>query len=333
MAKEQKKITAKVEKPKKEAQKSVSEPKVKATSIKLPAVEELLEAGVQFGHETKRWSPKMSNYIYTDKDGIHIIDVTKSLEMLEKATKFLVDAASRGEIIFVATKKQSSEIIKNEAVRAGAHFIDQRWAGGLLTNFEIVKKSLNKLKALERSFEEGVEGRTKYEVSQMKKEWQRLDRLYAGVKTISTKPTAVVVFDSKFEKGAIREARKLRIPIVGLVDTNTNPDLIDYLVPSNDDAVAAISLMAKVFADAVLAGNKGNGVKHVFKDYAKMEVKIAKDDEDSEEEERGKALDSAGGVLDQKVVKVQSTSKVVKSTTKAKGILERVQEAKEKKSK
>ncbi len=304
-----------------------------ASKLKMPTVQELLEVGAQFGHETKRWQPKMQDYIYTTRNNIHIIDVTQTVELIKKAADFLVEAASRGPVIFVGTKNQASGIVKQESVRSGAFFVNQRWAGGLITNFDMVKRSLKRLNALERMFEEGVEGRTKYEVSQMKKEWQRLDRLYSGIKLMETKPTAVVVIDAKFEKAAIREARKVGIPIVGIVDTNTDPDVVDYIIPSNDDAIGAITLITKVLSDAVLEGNEGKGVTHKFKDYAKAEVKVV-----AAHEEEEKEVESVDAVVSDEPVR-ESTIKapVVKATKpkgpSSKGILGRVQEEKEKEEK
>lgn len=295
----------------------------------MPDAKELLKAGSQFGHETKRWNPKMRRYIFGEKNNIHVIDVSKTLESLEKASNFLVDAASRGNILFVGTKKQASDIVKAEAIRSGAYFIDTRWAGGLLTNFKMIKESLSKLNSLERMFEEGVQGRTKYEVSKMKKEWAKLNRLYSGIKTLSAKPTAVVVLDTNFEKAAIKECKKISIPVVALVDTNSDPESADYPIPANDDAISSITLVMKVLADSVLAGNGGNGVKHDLKDYSKVEVKITK--QEVEGDRMVEAItpigNEGGSVENLKETKVVKT----RSTKSSKGILERVKEEAEKK--
>lgn len=302
--------------------------------VKLPTLKDLLEAGSHFGHETQRWNPKMKKFIYKAQNGIHIIDAEQTIDSLKKASEFLVEAASRGPVLFVGTKKQAQEIIKSNAIKSGSFFIDKRWAGGLLTNFEEVKRSLNKLKALEQAFTEGVEGRTKYEISRMKKEWQRLDRLYAGVKLLAAKPTAVIVVDVKYDKGAIREAKKLGIPVVALVDTNNDPDKADYVIPSNDDAVKTLELIVGCLADAVLAGNEGNGIKHDLKDYVKAEVKIAKVEEPVEEE-KAKAIVEAESKAFVSEPKVQTTApkKSAAKSKAVKGILERVQEETEKKRK
>ncbi len=303
--------------------------------VKLPTAQELLQAGAQFGHQTKRWNPKMGKYIFGEKNHIHIIDAEKTIKGLEDAVKFLEEAASKGGILFVGSKKQASELVKEEAVRAGAFFINKRWAGGLFTNFAKIKLSLNKLRGLEKGFEEGVKDRTKYEVALMKKEWQKLNRLYSGIKTLETKPTAIVVLDTNFEKSAVKEARKVGVPVVGIVDTNCDPDMVDYVIPANDDAIKSISIVLKTLGDAILVGNKGAGVKHELKDYSKVEVKITKA---NEVEEEAKIIISDNGEVAPETLTMQPTvinkSITQKPSTKTnKGILERVkEEAEEKKA-
>jgi len=311
----------------------VSEDKNKTSSnAKVPSIKELLKAGVQFGHEAKRWNPKMKKYIFGVKNNIHIIDINQTERKLEEAANFLRTASEKGKVLFIGTKRQASDIVKNEAIRAGAYFIDIRWAGGLLTNFSIVKRSLNKLNSLEKGFEEGIEGRTKYEVSVMKKEWERLNRLYSGIKTLSERPTAIVVLDVNYEKSAIRECRKLNLPIVGIVDTNSDPDNADYVIPANDDAIGSIKTLVGALADAVLDGNKGNGVKHELKDYSIMDVKIISTKDSEPEEKETVLIESI-----QPDVAVENRSKepeqVNRSKNKSKGILERVQENTESKKK
>lgn len=304
----------------------------KKFNVVLPSVEELLEAGVQFGHETRRWNPKMAEFIFGSKDKIHVIDVTKSLEALEVALNFLAKSASEGTVIFVGTKNQASEIVRREAIRAGAYFVDQRWAGGLLTNFGVVKQSLKKLNSLEKQFEEGVEGRTKFEVSRMKKEWQNLNRLYSGIKQMENKPTAAVIIDINYEKGALRECKKLGIPVIALVDTNVNPELVNYPIPSNDDAISVIDLMMKTFADAVLEGNNSNGIKHKLVNYSAEEVKIAKTAEEEEAEKVTVVSVEADAPKPKELIKVPA-KRTTKSTKATGGILERVQKENESKKK
>jgi small subunit ribosomal protein S2 len=297
-----------------------------ATSVTMPDIKDLLKSGVQFGHETKRWNPKMSKFILGEKNGIHIIDVEKTLEGLQSACTFLTDAASRGSILIVGTKKQASELVKAESIRSGAYFIETRWAGGLLTNFKMVKESLAKLNSLEQMFEEGVAGRTKYEISRMKKEWQKLDRLYSGIKSLTTKPSAVVILDTNFEKAAIKECRRISIPVVALVDSNSNPEMADYPIPANDDAINSIKLILKVIGDAILEGNKGSGVKHVLKDYSKVDVKITKSSEEAPVVSEVGVTDV--GAADTPVNKKNKASSSRPTTKKiqTKGILERVKD-------
>ncbi len=307
----------------------ITEQEVKASiKVDVPSTKDLLKAGVQFGHETKRWNPKMKKYIFGEKNKIHVIDIDQTQDMLEKAAKFLAEAASRGGVLFVGTKRQASSIIKEQAIRCGAYYVDERWAGGLLTNFSVVKKSISNLRKLEESFETGVEDRTKFEVSRMKKDWQRLSRLYSGIKSLNGKPSAILVVDAQFEKSAVREARKIGAPIVGIVDTNSDPDIVDYLVPANDDAIGSISILIKTLADAVLAGNRGNGIKHNLKDYSKVEIKITKHKE-LVNEDKGItiALTQEESPLNQN----QASQDEGRSRRKVKGILERVKEEAEKK--
>lgn len=244
--------------------------------VALPTLQEYLKAGVQFGHEAKRWNPKMKKYVFGVKKGIHVIDLNQTSQKLEEAVKFLTDSARRGPVLFVGTKRQASDIVQEEAIRSGSYFVTHRWAGGLLTNFSMINESLNKLKKLEQDFETGVEGRTKYEISKMKVEWAKLDRLYGGIKDMKRLPTAIVVIDPRYEIGSVVEANKLNIPVVAVVDTNCDPDRIKYVVPGNDDALGAIKLFMRTFADAVKFGNGGQGVVHHLKDYSKVDVKVIK---------------------------------------------------------
>ncbi len=285
-------------------------------------VGDLLKSGVQFGHESKRWNPKMSKYIYGEKKGIHIIDISKTEEQLKKACEFLTEISSKGTVLFIGTKKQASEIIKENAIRAGAYYVDVRWAGGVLTNFKVVKQSLDNLNDLEKKFEEGVEDRTKFEVSRMKKEWARLSRLYSGVKTLTDKPVAVVVVDTNYEKSAVRECKKIGLPVVGIVDTNSNPDLIDYVIPANDDAISSIDYLITKLADAVLEGNNGKGIKHNLKDYSEVEIKITKTENIVEEVEKVEETSEESKTI---IIKKDEPKKIRKGAkSKSQGILERV---------
>ena len=289
-------------------------------------VSDFLKAGVQFGHETKRWNPKMEKYIFSSKNNIHIIDISKTIEMLETAVNFLTEISATGNILFIGTKRQASDIVKQEAIRSGSYYIINRWPGGLLTNFEQIKKSLKRFQTLENEFVTGVEGRTKFEVSNMKKEWVKMNRLYEGIKDMSTFPKAIVVVDVNYERNVITEAKKLGIPVVAIVDTNTNPDEVDYVIPGNDDAISSLKLLIGFLGDAVLKGNKGKGVAHKFVDYSKYEVKILKTEE--KKEELVEVGTSSTKTIEPKVNKVErKTSKKDESH----GILESIQKAKESK--
>lgn len=221
-------------------------------------IRQLLEAGVHFGHQVKRWHPKMKKYIFGEKNGIHIIDLQMTLEGLENACNFIRNVASTGApILFVGTKKQSQDVIQEEATRAGAFFVNRRWLGGMLTNFSTIKKSIEKLKRIEAMKEDGtLEMLPKKEVAAIEKERAKLERNLSGIKDMPGLPGAVFIVDTRKERIAVLEARKLSIPIVALVDTNCDPDGIDYVIPGNDDAIKAIKLISSKIADAVLEGKE-----------------------------------------------------------------------------
>jgi small subunit ribosomal protein S2 len=247
---------------------------VAPTKTAIPEIKELLKAGVQFGHETKRWNPKMAKYIFGAKNNIHIIDITKTETQLAKAVAELEKLAAKGEIIFVGTKRQASDLIKKYAIESNSYFMANRWVGGFFTNFRQVNRSLRTLRELETQFETGVEGRTKYEISRMKQEWQKLNRMYEGVKTLDKPPVAVIVVDPRYEKGVVMESRHAKVPVFALADSNCDPDEVDYLIPGNDDAIGSIEIVLSTLAKAIRSGNGGKGVKHELKDYNKAEVKI-----------------------------------------------------------
>lgn len=286
-------------------------------------VSEMLKAGVQFGHETKRWNPKMKKYIFTDRNNIHIIDISKTMSKLDEALAFLTKVSSEGNVLFVGTKRQASDIVKEQAISAGAYYIINRWPGGLLTNFDQIKQSLKTFKELEKEFEEGVEGRTKFEVSNMKKEWEKMNRLYEGVKTMDDFPKAIVLVDVNFERNVVEEAKKKEIPVVAIVDTNSDPDLVEYPIPGNDDAISSLRLLITSLADAVKKGNKGNGVKHTLIDYSKYEVKIKKVEVTKEAKvEIGKSEPSTKP-------EVKKSKPTGKKKADEKGVLENIQKEKE----
>jgi len=217
---------------------------------------ELLEAGVHFGHQTRRWNPKMAPYIFTKRNGIHIIDLAKTIPLFKTAWEYVRDEVANGAtILFVGTKKQAQEIIKEQAERCGAYYINERWPGGLLTNFTTVRKSIDKLKKLERMEAEGAfEILPKKEVVKLKKRKEKLEKILGGIKEMERIPDILYIVDTVREELAVKEAKKLGIPVVAIADTNCDPDLIDYPIPGNDDAIKAINLITTKIADAVIEG-------------------------------------------------------------------------------
>jgi len=221
-------------------------------------MKELLEAGVHFGHQTKRWNPKMKEYIFGERNGIYIIDLQKTLKMFKEASKFIADLASQGRIIlFVGTKRQAQDAISEEATRANSFYINQRWLGGLLTNWVTVQKSVKRLKELDEMATDGrYELLPKKEVIRLERERKHLQANLAGIKNMNRLPDAIFVIDSNKEQIAVREARKLGIPVVAVVDTNCDPSEVDYVIPGNDDALRAIRLFAAKIADSVVEGSQ-----------------------------------------------------------------------------
>lgn len=218
----------------------------------------LLEAGVHFGHQTRKWNPKMKPYIFGARNGIYIIDLQKTVKGLEDAYHFVKNIAIAGApVLFVGTKKQSQDAIKDEAERSGAFYVNQRWLGGMLTNFSTIKKSIEKLKKIETMKEDGTyELLPKKEVSSLEKERVKLEKNLSGIKNMSTFPGALFIVDPKKERIAVAEARKLSVPIVAIVDTNCDPDEVDYVIPGNDDAIRAIKLITSKIADAIVEGKE-----------------------------------------------------------------------------
>ncbi len=222
------------------------------------SMKQLLEAGVHFGHQTRRWNPKMKNYIFTERNGIYIIDLQKTVKLLDTAYNFVRDLiADGGEIVFVGTKKQAQESIRFEAERSGAHYVNHRWLGGMLTNFSTISKRINRMLRLEEMETDGTfERLTKKEVLTLQNEKQRLHKFLSGIRDMRKLPDAIYVADPRKEKIAVAEARKLDIPVIAIVDTNCDPDEIDYIIPGNDDAIRAVKLITSVMADAVLEGKQ-----------------------------------------------------------------------------
>ena len=223
------------------------------------SMKQLLEAGVHFGHQTRRWCPKMAEYIFTERNGIYIIDLQKTVKKFEESYMFVRElSANGGNILFVGTKKQAADTIKEEAERAGQYYVNVRWPGGMLTNFKTIKRSINRLIALEKMQEDGTfDLLPKKEVAALQKEIFDLEKNYGGIKTMEKLPDAIFIVDPRKEKIAVLEAKKLGIPVVAIVDTNCDPDDADYIIPGNDDAIRAIKLIASVLADAVIEGRQG----------------------------------------------------------------------------
>ncbi|MFC4712455.1 30S ribosomal protein S2 [Planococcus dechangensis] len=218
------------------------------------SMKQLLEAGVHFGHQTRRWNPKMKKYIFVERNGIYIIDLQKTVRKLEEAYNFMKQVGEEGgKVLFVGTKKQAQDAIKEEAERSGNYYINQRWLGGTLTNFGTIQKRVNRMKQIERMEEDGTfEVLPKKEVVQLKKQHERLDKFLGGIRDMNGLPDVMFVVDPRKERIAVAEAMKLNIPIVGIVDTNCDPDEIDYVIPANDDAIRAVKLLTGKMADALL---------------------------------------------------------------------------------
>ena len=223
------------------------------------SMKQLLEAGVHFGHQTRRWNPKMARYIFTERNGIYIIDLQKTVKKLEEAYMFVRDVAANGDsVLFVGTKKQAGESIKEEAERAGAHYVNARWLGGMLTNFKTIRQRIQRLEQLRKMQEDGTFDRLpKKEVGKLELEIEKLEKYLGGIKTMNKLPGALFIVDPRKERIAVAEAKKLGIPIVAIVDTNCDPDEIDYVIPGNDDAIRAVKLIASTMADAIIEGRQG----------------------------------------------------------------------------
>ena len=223
------------------------------------SIKQLLEAGVHFGHHTRRWNPKMQEYIFTERNGIYIIDLQKTVKKFDEAYAFVRETAQDGgSILFVGTKKQAVDAIREEAERCGMYFVNVRWPGGMLTNFKTIRKSINRLNELTKMQADGTfDMLPKKEVASKVKEIYDLEKNYGGIKNMDTLPSAVFIVDPRKEHNAVLEAKKLGIPVVAIVDTNCDPDDADYVIPGNDDAIRAIRLIASVLADAVIEGRQG----------------------------------------------------------------------------
>ena len=238
------------------------------------SIKQLLEAGVHFGHHTRRWNPKMAEYIFTERNGLYIIDLQKTIKKFEEAYMFVRElAANGGTVLFVGTKKQAAEAIKEEATRCGQYYVNVRWPGGMMTNFKTIKRSIGRLNSLNKMQEDGTfDLLPKKEVAAKQKEIFDLEKSYGGIKTMENLPDAIFIVDPRKERNAVLEAKKLGIPVIAIVDTNCDPDDADYIIPGNDDAIRAIKLISSVIADAVLEGKQGEQTEDAAAEKAEVEA-------------------------------------------------------------
>ena len=252
------------------------------------AMKQLLEAGVHFGHQTRRWDPKMAEYIFQARNGIHIIDLQKTSKKIDEAYAFLKEQAEEGKtVLFVGTKKQAQECVKEAAEKSGMYYVDQRWLGGMLTNFDTIRTRVQRLKDLEKMQEDGTfDVLPKKEVILLKKEMEKLERNLGGIKEMEEIPGVIFLVDPKKEHIAVLEAKKLGIPVIGLVDTNCNPEEVDYAIPGNDDAIRAVKLITDVMANAIIEGRQGESfeaeevAEEVSEEPTSMEEVVAESEEE-----------------------------------------------------
>ena len=250
------------------------------------SMKQLLEAGVHFGHQTRRWNPKMAPYIYMERNGIYIIDLQKTVKKLEEAYNFVRSVAEEGgSILFVGTKKQAQDAIREEAERCGMFFVNARWLGGMLTNFKTIRSRIDRLAQLRKMQEDGTfDMLPKKEVIKLTNEIDKLEKYLGGVKEMRKLPSALFIIDPRKERNAINEARKLGIPIVAIVDTNCDPDEIDYIIPGNDDAIRAIRLISQTMANAVIEGRQGSDVAPEAEEAQEVAAEAAQPEEAAKEE-------------------------------------------------
>ncbi|MGA3208364.1 MAG: 30S ribosomal protein S2 [Syntrophales bacterium] len=260
----------------------------------------LLEAGVHFGHQTNKWNPKMKPYIFGARNGIYIIDLQQTVGMFQAAYDFVVDMVGvGGELLFVGTKKQSQEAVKEESERCGMPYVNQRWLGGMLTNFNTINKRIERLNLLEKMFsDDSVKAFPKKEIMKLQKEMNKLEKVLGGIKIIKRVPGGLFIVDPKRESIAVKEAQKLRIPIVAIVDTNCDPDDIDYIIPGNDDAIRAIKLFSSRICDAVIEGKK-RFEEHIQADTDKEAVALAPEKGEDVETDVPESVETKDGITDE----------------------------------
>lgn len=295
-----------------------AEEKTKGGDVTLSVIsmKQLLEAGVHFGHQTRRWNPKMKSYIFTERNGIYIIDLQRTVKRIDEAYNYFKDIAARGEkVLFVGTKKQAQESVQKEADRCEMFYVNQRWLGGMLTNFSTIKKRINRLFELEKMEEDGLfEVLSKKEVIRLKHEKAKLDKFLSGIKHMKSLPVAVFIIDPRKERIAVAEARKLGIPIVAIVDTNCDPDEIDLIIPGNDDAIRAVKLITGKMADAVIEGKQGLQMREEQEKVmaeAEAAEQAAKQAEAEEQAKQAEAVEEAAEVQEKIVVQEANEGKEV----------------------
>jgi len=255
--------------------------KEEKTMSNVISMKQLLEAGVHFGHQTRRWNPKMAEYIFTERNGIYIIDLQKTVKKVEEAYYFIRDLAMSGEeVLFVGTKKQAQDSIREEAERVGMYYVNARWLGGMMTNFKTIQKRIDRLAQINKMEEEGTfELLPKKEVTKLNGEREKLEKYLGGIKNMKKLPGALFVVDPRKEKIAIAEAKKLGIPVVAIVDTNCDPDEVDYVIPGNDDAIRAVKLIASTISNAIIEGRQGEDAVASIDEEAAVEETVVAEEE------------------------------------------------------
>ncbi len=285
----------------------------------------LLEAGVHFGHQTKRWNPKMKNYIFGTRDDIYIIDLEKTSQLLEEAYNELKTITENGgKVLFVGTKKQAQEAAKEEAIRSKSYYVSERWLGGTLTNFRTIRRRIKRLEEIEEMEKEGTfEKMPKKEVILLKKEYEKLNRVLGGIREMSKLPQAIIIVDPEKEHNAIKEARKLKIPVFGLIDTNANPDIIDFVIPGNDDAVKSIKLIFSVLSNAICEASSLEVIDFLNEDDKKQKEQNLKNEETTKEEVvEEEVVEEVKEVTEEVVVEKELTEEVKEKPVKEEKVSE-----------
>ncbi len=322
-----------------DAQKEVSvKTETKNKSFQMPELLDLLKVGAHFGHKKSAWDPRMEKYIYEVRNGIHIIDLVKTLDMLEEALTKLEGFANKGNILIVGTKGQAATIVEEVAKKSGMFYVNRRWPGGLFTNFDGIKKSVQSLVKMEEEIARGGKGLVKKEILLLQRDAERLNKMYNGIKFMDKLPEAVIVIDSEVEKNAIKEARNMHIPIISLIDTNSNPDIIDYPIPANDDSLKSIALFVNLFGDVVGKSKNSLSVISLRRDNEAMLAKLAKDAQ--EEKERQAKMEAEDRermkALREGKVSAGASASVIRVVKKEKDIdaeIKKAEEVKEKEDK